>query len=194
MEQVIAYKAFNGRLFDTEDKCIAYEKKLSQYPKVKETTIKADDSYITNKVGHGEYVSTDIVQHVIETWEKPSSSKKVDIYYIVGGKYKFIDIHGKHGASLMNNGSAYLFNTEDTSTEWYLGAKHFAEQILKGHELTDDFISNEIKQLNELNRIHSKYCELTAEVIEPNKMWKIDNPRWLSGAVAPYTFTIEKID
>ena len=193
MEQVIAYKAFNGRLFDTEDKCIAYEKKLSQYPKVKETTIKADDSYITNKVGHGEYVSTDIVQHVIETWEKPSSSKKVDRYYIVGGKYKFIDIHGKHGASLMNNGSAYLFNTEDTSTEWYLGAKHFAEQILKGHELTDDFVLSEINQMNEINCIHSKYCELTAEVIEPNKMWKIDNPRWHTGAVAPYTFIIEKI-
>ena len=25
MEKVIAYKAFNGRLFDTEEKCLAYE-------------------------------------------------------------------------------------------------------------------------------------------------------------------------
>ena len=37
MEKVIAYKAFNGRLFDTEEKCLAYEKKMSQYPKVKES-------------------------------------------------------------------------------------------------------------------------------------------------------------
>ena len=35
MEKVIAYKAFNGRLFDTEEKCLAYEKKMSQYPKVR---------------------------------------------------------------------------------------------------------------------------------------------------------------
>ena len=37
MEKVITYKAFNGRLFDTEEKCLAYEKKMSQYPKVKES-------------------------------------------------------------------------------------------------------------------------------------------------------------
>ena len=32
MEKIITYKAFNGRLFDTEEKCLAYEKKMSQYP------------------------------------------------------------------------------------------------------------------------------------------------------------------
>lgn len=192
MEKIIAYKAFNGRLFDTEDKCIAYENKLSQYPKVKKTTKRAEDSYITNKIGHGEYVSTDIVQHVIETWEKPSSQKKTEVFYIVGGKYKFIDTHGKHGASLMS-GSTYLFNTDDTSTEWYLGAKHFAEQILKGHELTDDFVLSEINKMNEINSIDCRYGKLTTEVIQPNKIWKIDNPRWHTGAVAPYTFIMEKI-
>ena len=184
MEQVIAYKAFNGRLFDTEDKCIAYEKKLSQYPKVKETTIKADDGYITNKVGHGEYVSTDIVKHVIETWEKPSSQKNTEVFYIVGGKYKFIDIYGKHGASLMSGST-----NKDTSTEWYLGAKHFAELILKGKELTDEFIQNDINMMNEIN-----YMKFTMNVIEPNKKWEIDNPEWKTGKIAPYTFTIEKIN
>ena len=185
MEKVTAYKANNGRLFETEEKCLAYEKKLSQYPKVKETTKKAEDSYITNKFGHGEYVSTDIVQHIIETWEKPSSQKKTEIFYIVGGKYKFTDIHGKHGRSLMNG------STHDITTEWYLGAKHFAEQILRGYELTDDFILSEIRKMNEIN---DKYCKLTAEVIQPNRKWKIDNPRWHSGAVAPYTFTMEKMN
>ena len=48
MEKVIAYKAFNGRLFDTEEKCLAYEKKMSQYPKVKESvdSVKGDSNNI----------------------------------------------------------------------------------------------------------------------------------------------------
>lgn len=40
------------------EQVIAYEKKIAQYQKVKETTIKVDDSYIANKVGRGEFVST----------------------------------------------------------------------------------------------------------------------------------------
>ena len=50
MEKVIAYKAFNGRLFDTEEKCLAYEKKMSQYPKVKESVDKAASFYIIDSV------------------------------------------------------------------------------------------------------------------------------------------------
>jgi hypothetical protein len=71
MEQVIAYKAFNGRLFDTEDKCIAYEKKMSQYPKVKETITKAADSYLVR----GQYRPLDIIRHTIETRNNPSHKK-----------------------------------------------------------------------------------------------------------------------
>lgn len=46
MEKVIAYKAFNGRLFDTEEKCLAYEKKMSQYPKVIMDSVKSDSNNI----------------------------------------------------------------------------------------------------------------------------------------------------
>ena len=184
MEQVIAYKAFNGRLFDTEDKCIAYEKKMSQYPKIKETITKAADIY-DSRNGFGFYVPVDIYKHIIETTEKPSSSKKVKIFYIVGGKYKFKDVHGKHNSSLMNGGTFVTHNPK-----WYTACRYFAEKIILGEELTDKFMQDEINEINLSNGVD----RLNLKVITPNKKWEIDNPRWVTGAVAPYTFIIEKID
>lgn len=186
MEQVIAYKAFNGRLFDTEDKCIAYEKKMSQYPKVKETTKKADDTYIILN-GEDKYIPIDIVCHFIETQEKHSAHKKYSKYFIVGGKYKFVDCFGKHEKSVM---CGNLLSPYITTFNWYEAFKHFAELILNGNELNDNYVNNEIEIINKNNGVN----KLTVEIIEPNRMWKIDNPRWISGAVAPYTFTIEKIN
>ena len=52
---------------------------------VEESIYKAARFYIIG----GQYKDVDIVRHTIETWEKPSSAKKVEKYFIVGGKYKF---------------------------------------------------------------------------------------------------------
>lgn len=182
MEKVIAYKSFNGRLFDTEEKCLAYEKKMSQYPKVKESVDVAAPSYWND----GKYKDIDIVRHTIERWEKPSSRKSVEKYFIVGGKYKFIDLYGKHEASVMNGG---VFPCSKLSMNWYLAFSHFAEQILLGNELTDEFVKDEIEKLNEENEV-----KLVVNVIKHDKKWEIDNPFWHSGSVAPYTFTMEKLD
>lgn len=181
MEQVIAYKAFNGRLFDTEDKCIAYEKKMSQFPKVKEIVTKALPHYIVG----GTYKDTDILCYTIETREKPNANKRVERYYIVGGKYKFIDLYNKHYVSVMGS---FIFPNGRVSMNWYLAFRHFAEQILLGNELSDDFVKKEVDAMNDINQI-----KLDVKVIERNKKWEIDNPSWKSGVVAPYTFTIEKI-
>ena len=181
MEQVIAYKSFNGRLFETEEKCLAYEKKMSKYPKVKESVVKACPSYVVG----GQYKDIDILCYTTETREKPSSRKKIEKYYIVGGKYKFIDLHNQHYASVMNG---TLFQNGKVSMNWSLAFRHFAEQILLGNELTDDFVREEIDAINEENQI-----KLEANVIVPNKKWEIDNPKWKSGHIAPYTFTIEKL-
>lgn len=182
MEKVIAYKASNGRLFETEEKCLAYEKKMAQYPKVEESIVKAEPSYMIG----GEYKDIDIVRHTIERWEKPSSIKKVEKYFIVGGKYKFIDLHRKHEVSVMNGGVSL---DGKLSMKWYLGFRHFAEQILLGNELTDEFVESEVEKMNEENEV-----KLVVNIIEPNKKWEIDNPSWHSGRFAPYTFTMEKLD
>ena len=181
MEKVIAYKSSNNRLFESEEKCLAYEKKLSQYPKVKTIVKKASPAYVV-----GTYKDVDILNYITETQEKPYSQKRIDRYYIVGGKYKFIDLHYKHGGSVMY-GSVHLDGR--LSTRWDFGFRRFAEQILLGNELTDDFVKSEVENLNEINKI-----KLVANVIEPDKKWEIDNPSWQSGLVAPYTFTMEKLD
>lgn len=185
MEKVMAYKASNGRLFESEEKCVAYEKKLSQYPKVKERIDVAAPSYLVG----GQYKDIDIVRHTIETWEKPSSVKKVKKYFIVGGKYKFIDLYGNHEFSVMNGG---VFPFGNLSMNWYLGFRHFAEQILLGNELTDEFVEGEVEKINEANGYN--VGKLVVNIVEPNKKWEIDNPAWVGGAVSPYTFTMEKID
>ena len=182
MEKVIAYKSFNGRLFDTEEKCLAYEKKLSQYPKVKESIDIAAPSYLIG----GQYKDVDIVRHTIEKWEKPSSAKKVEKYFIIGGKYKFIDLYRKHESSVMDGG---VFHCGKLSMNWYLAFRHFAEQILLGNELTDEFVKSEVEKLNEQNEV-----KLVVNVVKSGKKWVIDNPSWVGGAIAPYTFTMEKID
>ena len=181
MEKIIVYKSFNGRLFETEEKCLAYEKKMSEYPKVKESVVKAMPSYVMD----GSYKDIDILCYTTETREKPHAKKKIERYYIVGGKYKFSDLRKKHHDSVMGG---ILFQNGKVSMNWSLAFRHFAEQILLGNELTDDFVKKEVDAINEENQI-----KLDVNVIEKNKKWEIDNPSWKSGLIAPYTFTIEKI-
>jgi len=191
MEKVIAYKSFNGRLFETEEKCLSYERKMLKYPKVKKTITLADKAYIS-----GEYVPINIECHIIERWEKPYSAKKVSKYFIVGGKYKFVDLFGKHERSVMGGG-VLAFKEHSMSMYWCLAFRYFAEQILLGKELNDEFVKNEIEKINTayfgVTRKEVNKVKLVVEIIEENKKWKIDNPSWHSGAVAPYTFTMEKI-
>ena len=187
MEEIIAYKASNGRLFDSKEKCISYEKKLSQYPKVKETDIPCRANVLFDKSDK----PIDVIKHVIERWEKPSSQKKVEVYYIVGSKYKFTDLFGRHDFSLMN----LIFNmTNNEITHWRHAANYFAEKILEGNELTDDYMLTEIEAINSENLSRDKYSTtLVLEIEKPNKKWKIDNSIFHSGSIAPHTFTIEKI-
>jgi hypothetical protein len=189
MEKVVAYKASNGRLFDTEEKCLAYERKMSRYPKVKERIDVAAPFY---SLFDGRYKDVDIVRHTIERWEKPSSGKSVEKYFIVGGKYKFVDVSGKHESSVMDGG---VFPGGRLSMNWYIAFRHFAEQVLLGNELTDEFVRDEVEKINEVNVSKNGIDDgkLVVNVIEPDRKWEIDNPSWCTGRIAPYTFTMEKI-
>ena len=183
MEKVIAYKASNGRLFESEEKCLAYEKKMSQYPKVKEKIDVAARSYLVG----GQYKDIDIVRHTIERWDKPSSKKSFEKYFIVGGKYKFVDLFAKHEATVMNGG---VFPCGGLSMNWYLAFRYFCEKILLGNELTDEFVKSEVEKINE----EHEGVRLVVNIVESNKKWEIDNPSWYSGIGATYTFTMEKLD
>lgn len=80
METITAFKAFNGKIFETKEKCLAYEKKLAQYPKLK---VKRE-SLIEGKL-----------DSVCVTYqEKPSSQTYTQRYYdIVGTGFRVYTDH-----------------------------------------------------------------------------------------------------
>ena len=194
MEKVTAYKAFNGRLFDSEEKCLAYEKKYSQYPKIKEKVVQAKP-YITDKCV---FIESPITKHITETWETPSAQKKVDYYYIVCNKYKFMSNSPFMEQNLM---SGCLFSNPKHSNYWGNMGRHFAEIIIRGEELTDEVVNREVELVNNAQHISTfgknaagiYVTDFVVEVIEKDKSWRFENIRWREGAIAPYIFTIEKL-
>ena len=123
------------------------------------------------------------------TQKKPYAQKKVTKYFVVCGKYKFIDTFGMHESSVMNG---FVLYNNKVAMNWYLAFRHFVEKIILGYELTDKFVCSEIEKINEENKYNTQ--KLVVNVLVPNKKWEIDNPSWVSGCVAPYTFTMEKIN
>lgn len=185
MEEVIACKANNGKLFETADSCRKYESKLARYPKIIVDVIKADDHYIGL-----ERFQTPIVKHIEKRWEKPSSTKKEHVSYIIGDEYRItpkifpiasMDLILMHG---------YVFKNgkEKLNTCWDTAPCRFAEIIILGRELTDETVFDEIEKINLNNEV-----KLSVEVLEPNKKWHIENPRWKTGAIVPRIFEIEKL-
>ena len=181
MEQVIAYRAFNGRLFDTENKCIAYEKKMAKYPRTTDETKKADNTIVPYK----NPIEIDIVRHIVKTQQKPSSQININIYYIVAGKYKFTGCRDFH---MMQN-VLDPFKQEKNFDDYALNDRVIAEYILQGNELTDTNLQTIVDKFHQ----HDKYSQMYLTIIEPNKKWRVEDLRWQHGALAPNTITIEKL-
>lgn len=176
MVEVIAYKSFNGRLFESEEKCLAYEKKWSQYPKVKEVVEVAKD-FKGNDVA--------ILKKTISRWNTPSSQRKDEVFYIVGGKYKVV---GKYNldCDLMTNAP-----NNHQQFNWGNFCTFIAERILSGFELTDESVECYLTIFNEI--IKEDCVTFDVRILEKNKKWEFFNPKYLTGAIAPRIFTIEKI-
>lgn len=179
MEQVTAFRANNGKLFETAEKCVAYEKKLAQYPKVTEKVTNADMCLI----GHGKKRFINIQYHELRQQEKPSSQIKVERWYIVGDRYKFT---GCDKGRMLH--AAYTFeNVFD-----YYGKMDvaFAEHILNGNELND----KEVEMLASKFREFDKQSQMAVTILEPNRKWRVEDLRWLSGSRAPFIVTIERLN
>lgn len=187
MEKVTAYKASNGKLFMDEQKCISYENKLAQYPKKK---VKEEKSKQTFSLG--KFMDVDIVKHTESIWEKPSSQRKDNVYYIVGGKYKFtnsMDCIRNFNNQLMEGIS--LDPKYPSNVHMYNIARYFAERIMFGDDFNDEYMSYSENYINSLFDFHKYKIEI--RVAEPNRKWVIDNPSWHRGIVRPITFEIEKL-
>lgn len=172
MEKVTAYKAFNGRLFETEEKCLAYEKKYAEYPKVKYTTIPQEVD--------------GVVKCVKSTWEKPSSQRMDESYFLVGGKYKLYSLGNRNVEELRNIG----FYTDSHEPLIKIAAKVILENggtfNTKLAEKVCD-IYNERRQ-NAMARSPYKFNCTKAEITETDNKtyWDIEDKLWRTGCTGPY--------
>lgn len=189
MRKVIAFRAFNGRLFEDEQKCYEYEQELALYPKVKRLEFHSKPLVLTD----GRKVPLNIYKYVTEVQERPNSQKETDTEYVVDDKYRFKGLSTDLDIDLMS-GNLRL-NGIHTSN-WRNAARLFAEMIIDGESLDDKSIRLSISKLNLLNReIKELPCktDLQVKVLQKNQKWEISNPAWRTGIIPPYIFTIERI-
>ena len=182
MEKVTTYKAFNGRLFLHEEDCLKYEKKMSGYPKIIDRTKKADD---VRSGSEDNMIPVEIIQHIVETKQTPSSEKKKEIFYVVGGKYKLTGTC-KDDTMLHHCADPY---SQDAYSYWGLLDKAVAEYILNGGTID----SHSLSEICDNYHKRDKYSQMRFEVIEPLKKWRIEDIRWHNGSIAPFFVIIEKI-
>lgn len=188
MRKVIAFKAFNGRLFESQQECYEYEQELAQYPKVNRQEYHARPVQLDD----GRKVPVDIYKYVTDIQERPNQ-RRTEIYYIVGSKYRFEGATVDLDIDLMT-GNLKLgeFSTDD----WRKAARFFAERIIKGENLNDKTIKSYVTRINLLNRkVRELPCktDLCVKVISRDKKWEISNPAWRTGIIAPYIFSIELV-
>ena len=65
MEKITAFKANDGRLFETEKECLKWEKKLSQFPKKRVTTMEVASgiTLVTNEYKARPHTKWHVLQH-----------------------------------------------------------------------------------------------------------------------------------
>ena len=182
MEKVTAYKAFNGRLFLSEEDCLKYERKMSEYPKRTEQTVSADSVYACTE---DNLLSVDIVKHTVTTQQSPSSEKKSEVFYVVGGKYRLTGCCKKQ-TMLHHCMDPY---SQDAYSYWGLLDKAVAEYILNGGTIDSHGLTEICERYHKLDQ----YSQMQFEVIEPLRKWRIEDVRWHAGSIAPFFVIIEKI-
>lgn len=202
MEKVTAYKSYNGRLFESEEKCLAYENKMKQYPKVKES-VEYGEQYDINL---GKEVSFNKVEkRTIITQNSPRGLRKMDIFYLIDKKYKMYDdfntLDGElmHDIMIPRNRKPYLtdakghcYDDGSKSSEYYAPmnvCRILARKLLYGIEV-EKAINEVVTEFKEFDA--KKYALLEYEVVN-EKHWVIENKRWHSGVTKPNRLHIEVV-
>lgn len=75
MEKVIAYKAFDGKLFLSEEKCIKYELDKKKYPFEKTITSSLDGTLCVEVVQRRVYISKNRYEKIDSYYQLPNSWK-----------------------------------------------------------------------------------------------------------------------
>lgn len=155
MEKVFAYKAFNGKLFDTEEKCLAYEHKLAQYPKIK---VKRD-TMIVGKL--------DLV--CVTYQEKPSSQRYTHTYY---------DIIGTNVRVYTNDTIYPIDNLGERNPNLWLAIEEISVRQIAHYGTFDNAIADIC--CKEFNRLENG-AEMEYKHSEKDKMWNLYDRRTFRG-------------
>lgn len=172
MEKVIAFKAFNGRLFETEEKCLAYEKKYAEYPKVKYTTIPQEVD--------------GVVKCVKSTWEKPSSQRKDESYFLVGDKFKLFSWKKRNVDELTH--ISFISDSHEPLI------KIAAKVILENGGTFNTKLAEKVRDIYDERRQNAmaknpyRFIGTKAEITETDNktFWEIEDKLWRSGSCGPY--------
>lgn len=177
MEKITAYKAFNGKLFESEEKCLAYEKKMSAFPKhfVNEKTNSMFDIVL-----HEEYVKT-----------APNQPKeRTERYIIINKKIKLSGhLYPVDVEHVLNFNEYDLAITEQDSKCWGGLLVYLTKLILRFNNFNDKFAEQVIDVFNKDNHLKVQITDS-----KPNKMWYFEDIRWHYGFIAMNGVRVELID
>ncbi len=202
MEKVTAYKSYNGRLFESEEKCLAYENKMKKYPKVKES-VEYGEQYDINLMK--EITFNKVEKHTIITQNSPSGLKKMEIFYLIDKKYKLHDDFNTLDGELMHDimiprerkpylpdAKGHCYDDGSKPSEYYAPmnvCRILARKLLYGIE-----VEQAIKQcIAEFKEFAPKQNELLGCEVIDGKHWVIENKRWHSGVTKPNRLHIELV-
>lgn len=169
MERVIAYKAYDGRLFESEDKCLAHEKKMRQYPKTEEE--------VTPQIIEG-------INRVSVSYQKgPKSTILRDSYFVVQDKVKITGF----------GDCVPTLDIHNTNMKFASEMEIIAAVMINEAGGVDDFIVREI--ISKFDENTKGKIELKLDT-DFKTYWIIEDMRWRWGMYAPMGryVKIERLD
>lgn len=174
MKKIIAFKAENGRLFESEQKCLAYEEVLRAYPKV-------DEAIEYGTCTEGQPLNVKILtfdrvaKHTITTQRAPRARKVKEVFFVIDGKYKMYDDFGLYEKTVMHDVMGEPF-ARKPYIDYTFTAKFVAQKLLQGVPLKQAV--SEVAQAFHENNDHSKVvCYAGGNEGE----WVLEDERWKSG-------------
>lgn len=188
MEKIIAFKAFNGRLFETKEKCEKYESKMKKYPITKIVrTQQKKPYYYENEIADNEEI------YLVEetTWTSPTYKKTKKYVELKTDKftYKLTYNSGEHGRKYYH--IADLMSGYKKSITLFL-------RVLKQELFSDNFDNLTKEYLNQrfTEKLYSENLGLNLHDMYSLSFERIDNVLKirLSNCYNGMNLTIEKVE
>lgn len=166
MEKVIAFKAFNGKLFETEEKCLAYEKKYAEYPKTEVNILPQVEG---------------VEKYRIVEQKTPYATKNEQTFFLVNNLYKVSELGGHYVHNIPN--------VDVNLNEWQPLEKITCKVILDNNTFNDD-LAQKICDIYDQCQKKSPFISHSGVKIQVTETdhktyWVIEDLAWRTGTVSP---------